>query len=137
MTKLCCALISLLGVGCVSSGGLFPIDYEFIDHPNERRVAIRYRNDSTHTVCLLPEFWPNQAGKINQASREVFLVVGKERFAIEEFNTGYCPDCALRVGPGEEVVASIGYNLFGLPESLVEKEKYLEFRPKAYRCGHR
>jgi len=135
MARLGLVLLAVLSVSCVSSrGSLFPIDFEFIDVPDERRIELRYRNELAYTVCLLPEFWPNKAGKIDQASGQVFLVVGDQRFAIEEFNTGYCPDCSLRVGPGEIVEASIGYDAFSLPESLVTEEKHLEFVPKAYRC---
>jgi len=135
MLRLLFLSFALVEVACASSGTLFPIEFGFQDIPEERRVAVTYSNTLEHTVCLLPEFWPNQAGKINQASGLVFLVVGEERFDIENFNTGYCPTgCALRVGPGEVVRAFIEYQSFGLPESLVREEKRLEFAPKAFRC---
>lgn len=120
MRMLSSFLVALLGTSCVSTSGLFPIEYAFTDMPEKRRIELRYHNTSEQTVCLLPEFWPNQAGKINQASGEVFLLVGDRRFAIEDFNTGYCPDCRLAVAPGETVRASIGYDAFDLPEALVD-----------------
>jgi hypothetical protein len=134
MNRLLLALVALLGVSCVASTVLFSIEYEFFDIPSERRIELRFRNDLRESVCLLPEFWPNQAGKIDQASGEVFLLIGAQRFPIEEFNTGYCPDCPLRIGPDESVTAFIPYESFGVPDSLVNEEKRLEFFPQAYRC---
>jgi hypothetical protein len=137
MNRLLFALVALLGIGCAASTGLFPIRYEFVDIPSERRIELHFRNDLGHFVCLSPEFWPNQAGKINQASGAVFLLVGTQRFPIEDFNTGYCRDCALRIAPDESVTASVRYESFGVPDSLVNEEKRIEFLPKAYRCRGR
>ena len=131
------ALVALLGIGCATSTALFPIRYEFVDIPSERRIELHFRNDLGDSVCLVPEFWPNQAGKINQASGTVFLLIGTQRFPIEEFNTGYCRDCALRIAPDESVTASIRYESFGVPDSLVNEEKRIEFSPKAFRCRGR
>jgi hypothetical protein len=130
-------LSALLGVACTSTGRLFPIGYDFVDLPGERRIEIRYRNQFVYAVCLLPEFWPNKAGKIDHASGEVFLVIAGRHFQIEEFNTGYCPDCPLRVEPGKEVRARIEYEAFAVPESLAGEEKRLQFAPRGYRCDPR
>ena len=87
-------------------------------------------------MCLLPEHWPNHAGKIDQASDRVALVVGQERFPIVDFNTGYCPHgCATPVAPGEQVSSAISYSDFGLPERLMDSPKTLEFTPMAFACG--
>lgn len=126
---------ALFLVSCISTSALIPVQYELIDDPGQARVELRYRNDSDHTMCLLPEHWPNAAGKIHSASDTVFLIVGGQRFPIEEFNTGYCPQgCATRVAPGEEVIAFIPYSDFDLPESFRNKPKELQFSPKAFRC---
>ena len=130
-------LVAVMGVGCVTSMSIFPIEYKLVDLPEERRIELSYRNDREDAVCLVPQFWPNQAGKIDNASDEVFLVVGDQRFAIEEFNTGYCPACYLRVEPAETVRATIGYNSFGIPDYLVNEEKRLEFTPMGARCGRK
>jgi hypothetical protein len=122
-------------VGCASSGELVPVAYEFLDHPSERRVEVVYRNDSTHAMCLLPEHWPNQAGKVMEGARFVQLVIGQQRFPIENFNTGYCPQgCETRVAPGHKISASISYDDFKLPTALETEPKSLDFSPVAYLC---
>jgi len=127
-------LLAFLGVACAHTTRLFPISYELIDLPEQRRLELTFKNRLRYAVCLLPEFWPNAAGKIDHASSLVYLVVETRRFPIEEFNTGYCPDCPLRVEPGDEVKASIGYEAFALPDAHLGKEKRLIFSPKGYRC---
>lgn len=105
------------------------IDYRTIDKPGEQRLELRYQNDTDRTMCLLPEFWPNGRGTGG------FVRVGSERFAIEDVDTGYCPQgCARRVAPGEEITGSIPYADFNLPERLWHEPKTLEFRPQAYVC---
>jgi hypothetical protein len=126
----------LVILGCASRSALMPIKFEYRDDPGGRRVELTYLNSSRYAMCLLPEHWPNSAGKINQASDIVFLVVGQERFPIENFNTGYCPKgCATRVVPGAQVSASIAYADFGLPDRLINAEKSLEFSPVAFKCS--
>ena len=127
--------ILLFVSGCATKPVLAPVKYEYLDVPAERRIEVTYRNTSQHPMCLLPELWPNQAGKINQASDKVFLVVGQERFPIEDFNTGYCiGDCATRVAPGRQVSSSIAYVDFRLPDRLIDARKELDFSPMAFRC---
>ena len=129
-------MFSLLLTGCATKTALVPIHYQFLDSPAERRVELTYQNTSRSLMCLLPEHWPNQGGKIDQASDRVHLVVDHERFPIEDFNTGYCPQgCALRVAPGEKVTAFILYKDFNLPERLTGEPKILEFVPVAFKCS--
>jgi len=124
-------------VGCASNWEQVPAQYEFMDRPTEARIELSYTNETHGKVCLLPEHWPNQAGKINQASKYIFLVVGNERFPIDEFNTGYCPGgCALVVRPGQTVSSSISYNDFRLPSNLVHAAKRLEFSLTAFTCPY-
>lgn len=131
-------VILWLVVGCATQSGLATVKYEYVDVPAERRIEVTYRNLTGVAMCLLPEHWPNQAGKINQASDIVFLVVGRERFPIDDFNTGYCPQgCATRVAPGEKISSSIHYADFGLPERLKDAPKALEFSPKAFSCDEK
>lgn len=121
--------------GCATPSILGPVDYRFVDVPAERRIEVSYRNLSRTQICLLPEQWPNQAGKINQASDIVVLVVGSERFPIADFDSGYCPQgCATRVAPGQTVTGSIPYAEFGIPERLRDAPKELEFSPRAFPC---
>jgi hypothetical protein len=128
-------ILSLLLTGCATKTALTPIHYQFLDNPAERRVELIYQNTSRDSMCLLPEHWPNLAGKINQASDRVQLVVNHQRFPVEAFNTGYCPQgCALRVAPGEKAAAFISYQDFKLPDQLVSEPKTLEFEPLAYKC---
>jgi hypothetical protein len=93
-----------------------PIQYEASDMPVARRAEITYVNWSRHTMCLLPENWPNSAGKIDQGSDIVRLKVGSEVFKIADFDTGYCPQgCAVQVGRGESACPFFSYDDFDLP----------------------
>lgn len=131
----CFALIILLIMsGCVGPKTKIPIEYQFIDIPEERRIELRYQNDLKYTVCLFPEVWPNQAGKIDQASDSMILVIEGESFPVIDFNTGYCPGCAIRVSPGEDVKTSVSYDDFNVPEHFETSEKILDFSPFVFRC---
>lgn len=123
-------------VGCATRVVSVPIHFRLVDHPDESRIELFYRNNSKSTVCISADYWPNQAGKLNQMSDRVFLVVSGERFPIEDFNTGYCigETCARRVEPGEQISGSIPYNDFGLPERLRNEPKTLEFSPIGFMC---
>ena len=125
------AAILLLSFGCAPTIKFVPLDWRLVDHPEESRIELLWLNGTSKTVCLDAEAWPNQAGKMNQMSKSVFLVVGAERFPIEDFNTGYCPyGCTpLYVGPGEQISGSIPYRDFDLPERLRYEPKKLEFSP--------
>lgn len=126
-----------LFLGCASNWEPLPTEYEFKDWPAEGRIEVLYTNDTDGKVCLLPEHWPNQAGKVNQASDYVFLLVGGKRYPIEYFNTGYCPGgCALIVRPGETVSSSISYNDFRLPSYARNAPKRLELPVTAYTCPY-
>jgi hypothetical protein len=122
--------------GCATRVVPVPVHYRLVDHPDESRIELLYRNESSKTVCLSAEDWPNLAGKLNQVSDRVSLVVGGERFPIENFNTGYCIGnrCARRVAPGEQISGSISYDDFSLPARLKNEPKALEFFPTAYVC---
>ena len=125
-------------LGCSSTSRIIEVEYGFIDNVAERRVELTFRNSFDHTVCLLPESWPNSAGKINQASEYVFLVINEQRYPIVDFNTGYCPgDCATRVASGGKVLAFIPYSDFDIPLSMIEMPKTLEFSPIALRCNEK
>jgi hypothetical protein len=134
VSKALCILVVLMGVACATTSGVFAIKYQCVDVPSERRIEMRYQNEMGHTICLLPEFWPNAAGAIGTAPGTFVLVVGQQRFPIESRNTGYCPGCAERVAPGETIRTSIPYGSFSLPASLTYEEKHIEFVVKAFRC---
>ena len=72
-----CLPIALLA--CATTIEHAPLDWQLVDHPEESRIELVYSNNT---------------GRFGQASvlkQSVFLVVGTERFPIEDFNTGYCP----------------------------------------------
>lgn len=125
-----------LFIGCATKIASVPISFQFVDHPDEGRVELLYRNESKRTVCISANNWPNLAGKVNQMGDRVFLIAAGQRFPIEDFDTGYCigEKCAQRVRPGEQISASIPYTEFGLPESLTKEPKTLEFSPTGYLC---
>jgi len=123
---------------CATQAKLTKVEYLFSDSPQDRSIELAYHNETMRTMCLLPEHWPNQAGKISQGSDRMVLVVGGKRFPVEDFNTGYCPEgCAVRVAPGSKLSARVSYADFALPERLWGASKRLEFSPMAYACSDR
>ena len=129
-------MLSLLLTGCVTETVPIPVHYQLVDNPEEGRVELAYQNTSGDTMCLLPEHWPNEAGKINQASGRVWLIVDHERFSIENFNTGYClQGCAVHVAPGQTVRAFISYQDFNLPAELANEPKAMDFESVAFKCS--
>lgn len=126
---------TLLVTGCVSNWEPLPTEYVFRDWPSEDRVEVQFTNTTNGKLCLDPEHWPNQAGKINQASEYVYLEIDGKQFPIVDFNTGYCfGGCPTVVLPGETASASIAYRDFRLPGSLRHEPKRLEFPVVAYTC---
>jgi hypothetical protein len=129
------AIIPFILLGCATVIEHVALDWRLVDHPEENRIELLYLNDTGKTLCLSEDDWPNEGGKLDQMGGVVFLVVGSERFSIENFNTGYCPGgCERRVAPGEEISGSIPYKDFDLPERLRYQPKSLEFSPEAYVC---
>jgi len=121
---------------CATNNRLTKIDYLLTDDPQNRRIELTYHNSTTQSMCLLPEHWPNQAGKINQGHDRMALVVAGERFPVADFNTGYCPQgCAIRVAPGSNQSARVSYEDFALPERFWSAPKTLEFSPTAFVCS--
>jgi hypothetical protein len=96
MRTLAITSVALSLAACATQMTLTKIDYLLTDNPQNRSIDLTYQNATARTMCLLPEHWPNQAGKINQGSDLMVLVVAGERFPVEDFNTGYCPEgCAV------------------------------------------
>lgn len=127
----------LLLTGCASGVSMVPIVYQFRDIPDERRIELAYSNETDEALCLLPEAWPNQEGKLGQASSYVFLIVDDQRFPIEDSMAGHCSPieaCVVFVAPGEEVIASIPYQNFSIPEELMGLPKSIEFSTFAEPC---
>ncbi|CAN7451712.1 hypothetical protein LJR164_002955 [Phenylobacterium sp. LjRoot164] len=125
----------LATAGCVTTSQLFPLAYTYNDEPEQKRIEVRYRNTTPRGVCLLPEHWPNKGGKIHQDGDTAFLVVEGRRFALEPFNTGYCPNgCATYLAPGQEIGGFLSYRDFGLPADLEVGEKTLEFAALGFYC---
>jgi hypothetical protein len=126
----------LLVAGCASHKVTqINMPYEYIDNKVDHQLELTLTNNSSHTLCLTPEMWPNSKGIVMLASERVFLTVGTNKFAMEEYDGGYCPKCATAIKPKEKISAKISYDLFNLPESLVNEKKQLEFSPKAFECS--
>lgn len=130
-------LASLMIVSCASAGAgmLFGIDVNVVDDPASERIRIEYTNESGGAVCLLPEFWPNDFGRMNHTPGSVYVTIGGEEFPLKSYNSGYCPGgCALRVGEGERATAFFTYDDFGIPPGLYSEQKDLTYRPRGSRC---
>ncbi|MEM7280018.1 MAG: hypothetical protein AAF438_00105 [Pseudomonadota bacterium] len=136
MKRILLAILCCATQGCANNWVQISVEFKTKDRRSTEQIEVRYTNDTGSTVCLLPEHWPNQAGKINQ-TKAVFLIVSGERFPIEYFNTGYCPDCKLIVQPDETVTSSISYDDFQLPAKLRDQPKNLELPSVAFSCPHK
>lgn len=111
------------------------VTYQFEDDPAREEVRLSFQNATGHRLCLTSEHWPNAAGWLNQSADRVAIIIDGNRFAIRDWNTGYCPrGCAIAVEPDQQVSASIPYSHFELPEGHKRSEKTLDFSPSAFRC---
>lgn len=128
-------LLTASVAACASAATIRSLNPISMDMPEREGVEVRYKNSTKHTLCLSPSEWPNAGGKMNHASNRVALVIGDRRYAIVDFNTGYCfGGCPTHVRSGEEITAFIPYREFRLPDELRNQPKKLEFSPAAYRC---
>ncbi len=123
-----------LVLGCLHSSDLFKATYVYQDNPAQERIDLLFENKTSRSVCLMPEFWPNQAGKVNQASERIHIVVDQEEFKIASFNTGYCPACVTKVEPGEKIKGFISYADFNLAERHFVMPKNLVLDLRVYNC---
>jgi hypothetical protein len=128
---------ALAGCAVSTSVVTLKLPVAIVDHPAERRIDVQYENETGQMLCLAAEDWPNSSGDLHEAGEKVFLLVREERFAIREFNAGYCfgdSSCTLRIAPGDRLSAAIPYENFGLPEAQVNAPKTLEYSPTAHVC---
>lgn len=127
--------IAAVLAGCATVPQPVPIEWHIVDQPEARRVELFFRNETKNAICLTADDWPNSAGKLDSMGGRVFLNAGDKRFAMNDFNTGYCPKgCGRRVAPGEEITGFLSYEDFNLPEQLVFAKKTLEFEPIGVAC---
>jgi hypothetical protein len=124
--------------GCAASGLSSPIAirYSYEDSIPLKAFRLSYRNETSRPVCLTPDNWPNGAGKLDQAlSRASVEIEGQQaRYVVKDFNTGYCPECAVRLAPGESITGVIPYGEFSIPEEFHTNKKILHFQPYALIC---
>ena len=106
-----------------------------LDDKSIGQFVLVYTNRNDFQICLSPGMWPNKSGRLDFAGERVEVVVGEERFQIKDFNTGYCPNCAIEVLPGETIRAFIKYEDFSLPKQYYLENKQLKFYSIAYECG--
>lgn len=130
---LCTAL--LFGCAAKSDTRTFDIAPSITDDWQLEAFMVSYRNTGKKTVCLAPDNWPNSSGKMEQASSRVWFDIGGSRYTIEDFNTGFCPQCAVKVRVGEIVKSKIPYTEFYIPSSLYSSQKSLHFRPTGFFCS--
>lgn len=112
------------------------IEYVVVDRPDLERLEQRYRNRTSHDVCISQDQWPNAAGKLNLMGDRVFLEIDGQRYFVEKFNTGsgFGDDGALHVKPGAEITGRLDYASFGVPASFRNTPKTLKLDPSAYVC---
>lgn len=128
---------ALITTGCVavSQPSSFPISYIAEDSPKEARIYLKYRNDGKMNSCLYSTNWPGNDGRIDSGKGRVFITVDGKYYSTADFDSGYCPSCALKVEPGHEVTGFFNYKDFDLPTADYMKEKSLKFSPMASSCS--
>lgn len=124
--------------GCATTelGQSADIPYLYEDLIPMKAFGLTYKNETSKPMCLTPDNWPNDAGKLDQASSRAWVEIKgtQSRYAIKDFNTGYCPQCAQRVRPGETVTGIIPYEEFLIPEKYQSAKKTLHFHAQGFVC---
>lgn len=130
-------ILGLSVAGCVTAQNysLFNIKYTITDSPNESRIYIKYKNDTGKRICIDPANWPSSHGQIDSGKGRVLLEVSGKIYTTEDFDTGYCPGCFVKVDSGHDLLGFFNYSDFQLPRSDYYKEKVLTFSPTAGQCN--
>lgn len=121
----------------VSSNAPFSLSYLTEDKPQDGKIYISYFNQTKHDICLDPIHWPNIQGELDNGKDRVFINVSGKRYAMADFNTGYCPGCQITAKTGSTLSGFFKYSDFGLPVEDYFKEKVLTFSPIATYCHSR
>jgi hypothetical protein len=108
------------------------IDYSYIDDKDRRKIILSYKNTLDYPICLGIENWPQNEVIINNGSI-IFLEIGGANYYLNA-ETDYCPQCTIKVGPAEQITASLPYEKFGLPDSLYNQNKVLHYDVYGFRC---
>jgi hypothetical protein len=128
------ALVALAGCATAIKSHISKINYSYTDDLNNRSFNLEYVNTENRKICISPDYWPNQAGKINQASSYVWVDIEQYRFNLLDYNTGYCPKCSIKVLPGQKITGHIPYAEFQIPEHFYKAKKILHFQPQSSSC---
>lgn len=110
----------------------FPIQYSYIDSPDQKRILLFYRNLSGRSVCLGPENWPENGILLNSGD-QVWLEIDGKRFYLK-VEQDYCPQCVNRVKSGSERNGYFLYSSFDIPLQLETSQKTLSFHPIGFSC---
>ena len=86
--------------------------------PGESAFRLSLANPSGDDRCIASDLWPTRGGQLDFASERVYVEDDGRRFSIRDENTGYCPDCQVRVPANSSITATLPYSEFpGLAES--------------------
>lgn len=126
------------------AGAKMPVagkDFDVVtrDNPAAQRFELTFTSHAKRPICLAPEQWPNQAGKIDWARDSVAVRVGTAHFPLSDWNGGYCVGgCVVaKVRRGESVNGFIPYKDFeGFGAEQYQARKELVFPPSAFWCSH-
>ena len=93
-----------------------PLDLRI--EPSRSAFLLSLANPSNYDRCITSEGWPTRGGQLHFASKRVYVEDDGRRFPIRDENTGYCPDCQIRIPAKSSITATLPYVEFpGLPES--------------------
>lgn len=86
--------------------------------PTGSAFSLSLANPSDHDRCIAAELWPTAGGQLHFASQRVRVEDDGRVFPIRDENTGYCPDCQVRVPARGGITATLPWSEFpGLAES--------------------
>ena len=64
----------------------------------------------------------------------VYIGVGQRKYYLQS-EQDYCPDCMIKIDPGEEVRGYFNYSSFGMTAEDERQTKSLRFRPIGFDCA--
>lgn len=115
-------------------------DYAFFveDIPAEQRFKLILEARSSRLICTSNRRWPTEAGRMENASDKVFVVVDNRKFAYKDFDMDVCPfkACGNPMNTGMRVEASLFYRDFDLPKNLYDAPKVLLYDPQPFWCDN-
>jgi hypothetical protein len=139
--SICVCLLTTLLSGCLAAippanEPVAGVDYTYSveDITPERRLVLRATSVSARELCF--DDWPAIQFSVGTASLHAGDYYFAPRRRVYPEDADYClgKGCYYPIRDGEQLVATVSYEEFNLPQSLYESEKELRYSPSAFWC---